>query len=58
MLEQMMPVLRSPKGFKAHAGDPSPAGGTRIIEIWEPEADSQNFFQRDPEAESPAWSCT
>jgi hypothetical protein len=44
MLEQLMPVLHSAKGFMSHAGGPSPAGGTRIIEIWEWEADSQNFF--------------
>jgi hypothetical protein len=28
----------------SHAGGPSPAGGTRVIEIWESEADSQKFF--------------
>jgi heme-degrading monooxygenase HmoA len=44
MLEQLMPLLRSANGFMSHAGGPSPAGGTRIIEIWESEADSQRFF--------------
>ena len=44
MVEQLMPVLRSAKGFMSHAGGPSPAGGTRVIEIWESEADSQKFF--------------
>ena len=44
MLEQLMPAPRSAKGFMSHAGGPSPACGTRIIEIWESEADSQQFF--------------
>jgi hypothetical protein len=47
MLEQLTPVLRSAKGFMSHAGGPSPAGGTRMIEIWESEADSQNFFNEN-----------
>jgi hypothetical protein len=47
MLGQLMPVLRSAKGFMSHAGGPSPAGGTRIIEIWESEADSRNFFNEN-----------
>lgn len=44
MLEQLTPLLRSANGFMSHAGGPSPAGGTRIIEIWESEADSQKFL--------------
>lgn len=47
MLEQLMPLLRSANGFMSHAGGPSPAGGTRIVEIWESEADSQNFFNEN-----------
>jgi hypothetical protein len=47
MLEQLMPLLRSANGFISHAGGPSPAGGTRIIEAWESEADSQNFFNEN-----------
>jgi hypothetical protein len=31
----------------SHAGGPSPAGGIRIIEVWESEADSENFFQEN-----------
>ena len=58
MLEQLMPLLRSANGFMSHAGGPSPAGGMRIIEIWESEADQPEVFQREPEAESPAWTCT
>jgi hypothetical protein len=44
MLEQLMPLLRSANGFMSHSGGPSPAGGIRLIEIWETEADSQKFF--------------
>jgi hypothetical protein len=47
MLEQLMPVLRSANGFMSHAGGPSPAGGTRIVEIWESQADSQNFLNEN-----------
>ena len=46
MLEQLMPVLRSAKGFMSHAGGPSPAGGTRIIEIWESEQTARSFSTR------------
>jgi hypothetical protein len=31
----------------SHAGGPSPAGGIRIVEIWESEADSQKFFNEN-----------
>jgi hypothetical protein len=58
MLEQLTPLLRSAKGFMSHAGGPSPAGGIRIIEIWESEADSQKFFDDHLKAESAAWSRT
>jgi hypothetical protein len=47
MVEQLMPSLRSAKGFMSHAGGPSPAGGTRIIEIWESAADSQRFLNEN-----------
>jgi hypothetical protein len=47
MLELLMPLLRSAKGFISHAGGPSPAGGIRLIEIWESEADSQSFFNQN-----------
>ncbi len=47
MLEQLMPLLRSANGFVSHAGGPSPAGGTRTIEIWESKADSQKFFNEN-----------
>jgi hypothetical protein len=47
MLEQLMPMLRSATGFMSHAGGPSPAGGIRIIEVWQSEADSQRFFDEN-----------
>ena len=47
MLEQLTPLMRSAKGLTSHAGGPSPAGGTRIIEIWESEADQQKFFNEN-----------
>ncbi len=47
MLEQLMPLLRSANGFMSHAGGPSPAGGIRIVEIWESEADQQKFFNEN-----------
>jgi heme-degrading monooxygenase HmoA len=47
MLEQLMPLLATAKGFMSHAGGPSPAGGIRIVEIWESEADSQRFFDEN-----------
>jgi hypothetical protein len=46
-LEQLMPLLRSAPGFISHAGGPSPAGGTRVVEIWESEADSQKFLDEN-----------
>ena len=47
MLEPLMPLLRSANGFVSHAGGPSSAGGIRIIEIWESEADQQKFFNEN-----------
>jgi hypothetical protein len=47
MLEQLTPLLRAANGFISHAGGPSPAGGIRIVEIWESEADSQRFFDEN-----------
>ena len=44
MLEQMAPLLRSAQGFISHAGGPSPAGGIRIMEICNSEAESLEFF--------------
>jgi len=45
--QPLMPLLRSATGFLSHAGGPSPAGGTRIIEIWEAEEDEQKSFDEN-----------
>jgi hypothetical protein len=47
MLEQLTPLMRSAKGLVSHAGGPSPAGGTRIVEVWESKADQQRFFDEN-----------
>jgi hypothetical protein len=46
MLEPLMPLLRSANGFISHTGGPA-AGGIRIIETWESEADQQKFFNEN-----------
>jgi len=53
MLEPLMPRLRSANGFISHAGGPSPAGGMRIIEIWESETDQKKFFDENLKANLP-----
>jgi hypothetical protein len=53
ILEPLMPLLRSADGFISHAGGPSPAGGMRIIEIWESETDQKNFFDQNLRANLP-----
>jgi hypothetical protein len=47
VLEQLMPLLHSANGFMYHAGGPSPAGGIRMVEVWESEADSRKFFNEN-----------
>ena len=42
--DKMTPAIREAKGFICHAGGPDPAGGWRVIEIWESEEDGQNWF--------------
>jgi len=44
MVGQLMPLMRAHQGFIAHAGGPGPAGGWRVIEIWETEEDGQKWF--------------
>jgi hypothetical protein len=44
---QMTPLIRAVKGFICHAGRPNPAGGWRVVEIWESEADGQNWFDHN-----------
>ncbi len=47
MVGQMMPLMRTSKGFISHAGGPNPTGGWRIVEIWESEEDGQNWFDEN-----------
>ena len=47
MIGQMMPLMRASQGFISHAGGPSPAGGWRVIEIWESEEDGQTWFDEN-----------
>jgi hypothetical protein len=44
MIGQMMPLMRSSKGFISHAGGPSPSGGWRVVEVWESQADGEAWF--------------
>lgn len=44
MVGQLMPLMRASQGFIAHCGGPSPAGGWRVIEIWESEEDGRKWF--------------
>jgi hypothetical protein len=53
MLEPLMPLLRSANGFMSHTGGPSPAGGMRIIETWESEADQKRLFNEHLEPNLP-----
>ena len=44
MLEGLKPTMQAAKGFIAHCGGPSPAGGWRVVEMWESEEDGQRWF--------------
>ena len=44
MIGQLMPLMRASRGFIAHSGGPSPAGGWRVVEIWESEEDGESWF--------------
>ncbi len=45
MVGQMMPLMRASKGFISHAGGPGPAGGWRVVEMWDSEEDGQAWFE-------------
>ena len=47
MVDKMTPLLRQAKGFICHAGGPDPAGGLRVVEIWESEEDGRNWFDHN-----------
>jgi hypothetical protein len=44
LIGQLTPLMRGAKGFISHAGGPNPAGGWRVVEIWESEEDGQAWF--------------
>jgi heme-degrading monooxygenase HmoA len=47
MVGQMMPLMRASKGFISHTGGPHPAGGWRVVEVWESEEDGENWFEQN-----------
>ena len=47
MVGQMMPIMRTSKGFISHAGGPNPSGGWRVVEVWESEQDGQRWFEEN-----------
>ena len=55
MLERLMPLLRSANGFMSHAGGPSPALGSHDRDLGVRGGPAE-VLQREPEAESPAWT--
>ena len=44
MVGQLKPLMEASPGFVAHSGGPSPAGGWRVVEIWESEEDARRWF--------------
>jgi hypothetical protein len=44
MVGQLKPVMQGSDGFIAHTGGPNPAGGWRVVEIWESEELAQKWF--------------
>ena len=47
MRDQLTPLMRASKGFISHAGGPNPAGGWRVVQIWESEEDGRNWFDKN-----------
>ena len=45
MIPQLSPQLQQAAGFVSHAGGPSPSGGWRVVEIWDSEAQAEEWFQ-------------
>ena len=54
MIGQLMPGLRSAKGFVSHAGGPSPSGGWRVVEVWESQEDGEAWFDDNVRPNLPA----
>ena len=44
MIGQLTPSLHAADGFISHAGGPNPAGGWRVVEVWESEEDAESWF--------------
>jgi heme-degrading monooxygenase HmoA len=44
MIAQMTPLMKASKGFISHVGGANPAGGWRVVEVWESEEDGKNWF--------------
>jgi hypothetical protein len=53
MVGQLMPLMKASKGFISHCGGPGPAGGWRVIEMWESEADGRAWFTEHVEPNLP-----
>ena len=47
MVGQMEPLMRASKGFISHSGGPNPAGGWRVVEMWDSEEDAQQWFDEN-----------
>jgi hypothetical protein len=47
LVGQMTPLMKASKGFISHGGGPSPAGGWRVVEMWESEEDGQAWFDQN-----------
>jgi heme-degrading monooxygenase HmoA len=47
MLEQLKPTMESAAGFIAHSGGPHPDGGWRVVEMWESEEESEQWFNQN-----------
>ena len=54
MLEQLEPLIKTANGFIAHSGGPSPAGGWRVVEMWETEDDARRWFEESVKPNLPA----
>jgi hypothetical protein len=44
LISELTPLMRAYDGFISHAGGPRWAGGWRVVEIWESEADGQKWY--------------
>jgi hypothetical protein len=53
IVERVQPLMRKHQGFIAHTGGPSPAGGWRVVEIWETEDDGKKWFSENIEPNLP-----